>query len=103
MRDGDDAAGRPHGADRFEHVIAGRDDVHARMLERLGNDPLLGFLIETRCGHDDALEAKRSISRLTDQVRAIEQQPHARGVGLLRELTIRADDAILTSGDDLHS
>ena len=61
-----------------------------------------GFLIEARCGHDDALETKRGIPRLADQVRAIEEQPHSGGVGLLREFAIGLDDRILATGDDLH-
>ena len=35
MRDGDDTAGRAHGADRCEHAIAGRDDIDAGALQRL--------------------------------------------------------------------
>ena len=102
MRDRHDPARRAHRADGRKGQIARHRDIDARLLERFGERALLVVRVQSRRGDDHAFEDQRRVARLTNQVRAVEQQAHAGGVGRACELAIGAHERMLPPGDSLH-
>ena len=93
--DGDDTTGFAHGTHGAEGLAGHGQHVDAAAFERTGEGALIALRIEMRGGDGHAVERERRSERFAHQVRAVEQQTHAVGIGARRERAILADDRML--------
>jgi len=101
-RGGRPRAPHAHGAHGFEHRIGDRDHRRARRLERARDVAFFGLTREPRRRNRHRLERQRGRVRVAHQVHAVEQHTRISGIGLARQLAIRAHDRILATGNGLH-
>ena len=73
------------------------------MLQRSCEIRFLGFSLKPRAGHGNRVECDARLTRLTNLMHAVEQQPFARRIWFSCELAKRPNNRMLTIGDRFHS